>query len=322
MDEVKSVWDQELYNEIEYTRKESLFHCFEGDTAFVGISFMDELEANHFHEKVQERINKRRSREEAERNSSSQSTAYTGGEQLSERRTKKKENPKKVKRTKSTLSGWRIWKKKEKKDGKPKFDKSMIGGPVKDSFLHVDGVRTGTSDGGTALRFQEDSNESQNNIPESIRQMFTNAGMHDILSNPEKAIAFSDWAEQNGEMEKIMAKKKPAKPPKMPPPQVTSAGILPPPPPPPPPISLTKPSAPPPVPTSPKNFDSGDNSAGLMGQILEVHQLKPAGERRNSFQKEEERDLTELLYSAMKKFEEANFSSDGDSTSDSDDWDD
>ena len=63
MNDLQSVWEQELYNEIEYQRKDRLLHCFEGDRAFVGLSFMDDIEANHFYEKVQERINKRRERQ-------------------------------------------------------------------------------------------------------------------------------------------------------------------------------------------------------------------------------------------------------------------
>ena len=62
MDARQSVWEQELYSEIEYKKKESMFHCFEGDSAFVGLSFVDTIEANHFNEKIQERIEKRRSR--------------------------------------------------------------------------------------------------------------------------------------------------------------------------------------------------------------------------------------------------------------------
>ena len=52
MDALELVWEQELYNEIDYKRKEPLFHCFEGDTAFIGLSFMDDIESNHFNEKV------------------------------------------------------------------------------------------------------------------------------------------------------------------------------------------------------------------------------------------------------------------------------
>ena len=63
MDDLQSVWEQELYNEIEYQRRDRLLHCFEGDRAFVGFSFMDDIEANHFYEKVQERITKRRERQ-------------------------------------------------------------------------------------------------------------------------------------------------------------------------------------------------------------------------------------------------------------------
>ena len=62
MDALQSVWEQELYNEIDYMNKDKLFHCFEGDTTMVGLSFMDDKEANHFYEAVQERIAKRRSR--------------------------------------------------------------------------------------------------------------------------------------------------------------------------------------------------------------------------------------------------------------------
>ena len=62
MDTLQSVWEQELYSEIQYKKKDSMLHSFEGDTTVIGLSFMDDNEANHFHLKVQERIDKRRTR--------------------------------------------------------------------------------------------------------------------------------------------------------------------------------------------------------------------------------------------------------------------
>ena len=62
MDTLQSVWVQELYSEIKYKKKETMFHSFEGDTSVIGLSFMDAYEANRFHQKVHERIYKRRTR--------------------------------------------------------------------------------------------------------------------------------------------------------------------------------------------------------------------------------------------------------------------
>merc|ERR1719322_495057 len=143
MDAQELAWEQELYNEIEYKRKESLFHCFEGDTAFVGLSFMDEIEANHFHEKVAERIRKRRERAKAAE------AAELAGNETPEVRVSKPRNsansepgnqiinkPKKEIRSEKSVP-WRPWKKKDKKQGRQKLNTSMIGAPVEKSFVRI-----------------------------------------------------------------------------------------------------------------------------------------------------------------------------------------
>ena len=337
MDALESVWEQELYNEIEYKRKDSLFHCFEGDTAFVGISFMDELEANHFNEKIQERINKRRSREVAAQSSESGAIVDNEGKKVRKHKSNKKEKQEKSE-GKASVSTWKIWKKKEKKEKKKKFDKSMIGGPVENSFAHVDGVKTGLSDGGMGLRF---GNKNDIVLDEGIKILLTNAGMHDVLANPEKAMAFHNWASKGTFYEDVeKAKMKGSSASKVPPPPATSGGAPPPPPPPPPPVPSApslKPSPsskPPPLPTTPKNKNAGPNPVSLLDQIQAGHTLKPADERgiggndfrgrSGSFQRDEEPDLTDVLTKALEEFKDAagmNSDSSSDSESDSDEWD-
>ena len=240
MDIMEKVWEQELYNEIDYKRKEPLFHCFEGDTAFVGISFMDEMEANHFHEKVAERIRKRRERAQAAEAADlagndapdvkvSKPRESTSSEASNQTSKKHRDPKKKIRRDRSV--SWRPWKKKDKKPGRPKLNASMIGAPVEESFVHIH------SHSGPKKDVSGDGKQTVELDPR-IQKLFALAKFDDYLDNPETIRQFQKWADETNiydeieEIEKIAPKKQTKA---VPPPMPTTAGVPPPPPPPPPP---------------------------------------------------------------------------------------
>ena len=62
MNALKSVYEQELLNDDGYKREGESFAQVNGDSGIIGLSFISELEANHFNGKIEERLSKRRSR--------------------------------------------------------------------------------------------------------------------------------------------------------------------------------------------------------------------------------------------------------------------
>ena len=55
MDNCQRIWEQELYNEMIYKDPTDWFHTFEGDSAMIGLSFVDNREAEDFKGAVMER---------------------------------------------------------------------------------------------------------------------------------------------------------------------------------------------------------------------------------------------------------------------------
>jgi hypothetical protein len=55
MDNCQRIWEQELYNEMIYKNSTDTFHTFEGDSAQIGLSFVDNREALDFKAAVMER---------------------------------------------------------------------------------------------------------------------------------------------------------------------------------------------------------------------------------------------------------------------------
>lgn len=350
MDAQELAWEQELYNEIEYKRKESLFHCFEGDTAFVGLSFMDEIEANHFHDKVSERIQKRKDRaaaaeaEEARRNSrestpevtitksrSNSANRGSGTQKIRERKTLEKE--------KSTeRSSWRPWKKKDKKKRKTKLSPNMIGAPDERSFVHVhshSGQYKVSAGGISGAKVSTDPVDIDPRIQKAFATM-AGGKFDEYLENPEKLQQFQKWAEKEGlydeidEIEKIIPSthkaEKPAK--AMP----TSGGAPPPPPP------IAPPPPPSPVNNSLTPMNRGQSlkvrepkshggSNSFLDQIAAGTTLKPVDSRPVS-EDQQKQAMGDLLIGAFSKFEEAmrggsDDGSDSDASYyDSDEWED
>ena len=230
MDASQSVWEQELYNEIEYIKKDGLFHCFEGDTAFVGLSFMDDKEANHFNEKVQERIRKRKERAAAAAENISEGSNRPSIVVSSVDKSRNKPKPKKKeKKEKSSRSSWRMWGSgKSKKEGKPKMNKSMIGAPDTDTFQHVQGVKPSSKSGGFEM-----VQSNIDNLDPRIKDFMEMAGVDKKNWNAQKV---EKWVEEN-DIYTLMDQVDPPKPsnkppktnsaPKRPPPQtglLTSGG--------------------------------------------------------------------------------------------------
>lgn len=164
MDNSQKMWEQELYNEMIYKRPKDWFHTFEGDSAIVGLSFVDNREAHDFNMVVTERLDKRRSRIEERRkmsqtnthdmmaNNSHPSLLQNPSEpgqlgpapiivhevSLADRK-KENERDRKI-HNQDESKFWTLRNKKSSK-AKPKLTKYDIGAPTADSFIHVTGVR-------------------------------------------------------------------------------------------------------------------------------------------------------------------------------------
>ncbi|KAK1151422.1 hypothetical protein AOXY_G32648 [Acipenser oxyrinchus oxyrinchus] len=58
------IWEQELYNQFEYSARAPFFHSFSGDDCQVGLNFANENEAETFKANVEQKINQRLNRQE------------------------------------------------------------------------------------------------------------------------------------------------------------------------------------------------------------------------------------------------------------------
>ena len=320
MDADQSVWEQELYNEIEYKRKDKLFHCFEGDSAHIGFSFMDEIEANHFHEKVQERISKRRARQSQYYSAKPHGVGERKGKQ-SDRKSKSLKKKSADRSSSNAASLWHLWKKKDKKDGKPKLSIRDIGAPDSNSFMHVQGVKPSfEGSGGFEM---VDNTEVLDNMDPRIKEFLMIAGLDEkMMANPKKAKQVKEWAETNNVYDimdrstgvKPLDPKETSRPTRPPPrPRATKGGVLPAPPPPPPPLGeLTK-----------RESIKKRTSANFLSELGEK-KLNPAKEvDHNEMESldEVDRGLDDLIKDALARFrDDINDSSDSDS-SDNDDED-
>ena len=204
---------------------------------------MDEIEANHFHEKVQERISKRRARA-SQYYSSKPHNVEERRRKKSDRKSKssKKKGPDRSSSNANSL--WNLWR-KDKKDVKPKLSARDIGAPDSSSFMHLQGVKPSfEGSGGFEM---VDNTENLDNMDPRIKEFLMIAGLDEkMMANPKRAKAVKEWAEKNN-IPNIMdrstgvkqphpkATSRPTRPPPIP--RAVKGGVLPAPPPPPPPIS-------------------------------------------------------------------------------------
>ena len=283
---------------------------------------MDEIEANHFHEKVQERISKRRARA-SQYYSSKPHTVEERRRKKSERKSKssKKKGPDRSSSNVNSL--WNLWR-KDKKDVKPKLSPRDISGPDSSTFKHLQGVKPSfEGSGGFEM---VDNTEDLDNMDPRIKEFLMIAGLDEkVMANPKKAKEVKVWAEQNNVYD-IMDRSTGVKPsgakatsrPTRPPPRPrgrsegpVKGGVLPPPP----------PQPPPPISDCVKRESIKRSSANFMAELGEK-KLTPA-RQPNPIQVEPlddvDRGLDDLIKDALARFrDDINESSDSDSEDDDD----
>ena len=320
MDAGQSIWEQELYNEIEYKNKEDLFHCFEGDTAMVGLSFMDSEEAKDFDEKVQERIEKRRARAAHYAPAIPTGAPYKDDVQIPtipSTRAGEKE---------STPRTFNLFRRKKKKTGKRKLDISQVGAPDTATFERVTGVRVGA--GGNFENY-----ENFKGMDPRMKELFALSGLDkSVMADPKKVKKIEKLMNDSNILEK-MDKREKTKPTKSsaPPPPPTRGGVPPPPPPvalpPPPPAPATLGTTIAPVKRPPPSPKCGRGN--LLEDIRSGTSLKPLAEvdsrTSNPVTDKDDTNLEDLMGAALEIIKNAHFSSDDDSdgeedSGDSDFW--
>ena len=333
-----SVWEQELYNEFEYKNKEELFHCFEGDTSVIGLSFMDPEEANDFNEKVQERIEKRRAllkRRTRVANSAPQTP--TGAKSTSYVQSRVAPPSKECGEDSKTLS-WSLFRGKKNKKNKQKLTISRITAPDPASFAHCQGLNVGPGGFEMVGNFK--------NMDPRIKEFMKMSGIDEkLLADPKKLKRATEFFKNNdipGIMDQAKKPKKPSDPsppsepptlggiPTPPPPTdlplppsatPTTGGIPPPPPPidlpPPPPL----PSALAPMPTLVKRRPN------VLEEIKVGTTLKPLQDidsRQADILDKDDRNLDDVMRDALDRFRNDICSSDDGNDDDGDsedDWD-
>jgi len=143
----QQVWEQELYQELQYKTSLSWFHTFEADTHVAGLSFADESEASTFGSVIQSTLQRRRDKARGPAGSASRSQTFApqGGTSsprvgarpsvptVHEQPSVKVVEPKKDKKED---------KKKKQKKGKRRFNPADISGPK--DFVHVTGMKLGS----------------------------------------------------------------------------------------------------------------------------------------------------------------------------------
>ena len=285
---------------------------------------MDEIEANHFHEKVQERISKGRARA-SQYDSSKPHTVEERRRNKSDRTSKSSKNKGHDTSSSNANSLWSLWRKDEK-DVKPKLSTRDIGAPDTSSFMHLQGMKP-SFDGSGGFEMVNNTEDLDNMDPRikefldpRIKEFLVIAGLDEkVMANPKKVKEVKEWAERNN-VKDIMdrstgvkpsnpkATSRPTKPP--PRPQVVKGGVLPAPPPPPPPISDFI-----------KRESIKRSSANFMAELGEK-KLTPAREL-NPIEVEPldegDRGLDDLIKDALARFrDDINESSDSDSEDDDD----
>ena len=273
---------------------------------------MDEIEANHFHEKVHERISKRRARA-SQYYSSKPHNIGERNRKKSERKSKSFKKKDSDRSSSNAASLWHLWKKKDKKEGKPKLSKIDIGAPDSNSFMHLQGVKPAENFGGFEM---VDNMENLDNMDPRIKEFLMIAGLDEkMMANPKKAKKVKEWVETNNVYD-IMDKStsmrppnpkpnsRPARPP--PRPNALKGGVLPAPPPPPPPMGES----------TKRESIRKRTSANLVSELVEM-KLNPVKDTEHNETEpldEVDRGLDDLLKDALNRFrDDINDSSDSDS---------
>ncbi|KAJ8359426.1 hypothetical protein SKAU_G00159510, partial [Synaphobranchus kaupii] len=211
--EGKQIWEQELYNQLEYYCPVAYFHNFAADDCQAGLNFASEEEAESFREILEEKINQRTSRQEKRHLPQVPSsgreglpplpapngpTRYPGGMSASSCATTDIQNPDiQASRYRSAHTPAPIpapaalrparKSKKEKKSKKKgsKFSKADIGAPS--GFTHVTHVGW-----------------DPNNLDPDLKKLFSRVGISENeLNDTETSQLIYDIIEQSGGMEVV-----------------------------------------------------------------------------------------------------------------------
>lgn len=215
MDNCQRIWEQELYNEMIYKNSTDTFHTFEGDSAQIGLSFVDNREALDFKAAVMERLEKRRERI-AQRKMSLGATnnASYPNHHINQTSSKvgptpiivhdinleaKRDDARDRKISHAREKYFTLGRRKNKE--KQKLTKLDIGTPSVESFVHVTGVRPSTQG------FQMVDNTDQ--INPLLREFLQVAGLNEsILSNPQQKEEIYKFIEDNQVLENMEYRRK------------------------------------------------------------------------------------------------------------------
>merc|ERR1719234_646325 len=141
----QQVWEQELYQELDYKTPLAWFHTFEAHTHVAGLSFADEREASNFGGVIQSTLQRRRDKTRQQSSSVTRGPTFSpkqggsagsgGGMPTLHEGTTVKEVELPAKKSKDKN-------KSKQKKGKRKFKPGDIGAPM--GFVHVTGMKLGS----------------------------------------------------------------------------------------------------------------------------------------------------------------------------------
>ncbi|MGH0136798.1 UNVERIFIED_CONTAM: hypothetical protein FKN15_062806 [Acipenser sinensis] len=194
------IWEQELYNQFEYSARSPFFHTFSGDDCQVGLNFANENEAATFKVNVEQKINQRLNRQDRRGGlpplpppNGSRSPTSTPMPTIDI------QNPDIVSsRYRSTPTPTPAHlpldkgKKDKKKGGKKfKLSKADIGAPS--SFMHVSHVG-----------WDPNTGFDVNNMDPDLKCLFSKAGISDDqLADADTSKLIHDFIEQSGGLEAV-----------------------------------------------------------------------------------------------------------------------
>jgi len=139
----QQVWEQELYQELDYKTPLAWFHTFEAHTHVAGLSFADEREASNFGGVIQSTLQRRRDKTRQQSMLTTPAISAPGGSAGSGRSMPTLHEGTTVKEVELPTKKKKEDKKSKKKTkGKRKFKPGDIGAPM--GFVHVTGMKLGT----------------------------------------------------------------------------------------------------------------------------------------------------------------------------------
>ncbi|KAG5837864.1 hypothetical protein ANANG_G00217550 [Anguilla anguilla] len=201
--EGKQVWEQELYNQMEYYSPRPFFHTFSADDCQVGLNFTCEQEAEAFRETVEEKIQQRANRQDnrgppppppphpngpAPGNSGSPRTVDIPNPDIQASRYRSTSIPTPAP---ACISMAKNDKKKKKDKGRPKLTKADIGAPS--GFKHI-----------THVGWDPNSGFDTNNLDPDLKKLFSCAGISDDqLTDAETSKLIYEFIESSGGLEAV-----------------------------------------------------------------------------------------------------------------------